>query len=574
MLFPKFSALQSRFAASFAASLVLVLLYLALSNPHLAYAAADADSIAHEDHNHPRLLELLHQPGLFDVSSAENELEGEDYTPEFAGLDRSIIGRADATIQTLDNNVPGKSNIDEGQTQYWTFPNKTLWGPFSPQTPGLPPGLSKRDAQSEQPSDIASDEETAGELLKRQTSPTNTRKVFLSINTCEQAHANDPNPNGAPPQLELYISQKSSNQKPDQNNNDGIVTVDGGYGEATLDATSDIWFTVSAPQSSNFGGSYNYELTASIDAPYASYNDSSNFGLNLVDTDINSALLYSSILVANKTDPQFQTQSDAWMNSPPRFSIYVHNQNDSAILGLHRSVCGLKNHAQIQGNMQEKTTSNVDTDMTKRGDGRPKQEFYVKNLNGSSAYYAIIGIDRNSTPSEGGVVGGGGTVWKVMNFTTKSGMYVMLSRAPLLNTFVQQMVTVKSSTTSPSALMLPMPCPLTQTSQTSPAFTKTSPKVLTQILVILSSKFPATLPPQLNTPLHEPAQTAIEPTNNGFAPSQSRGARISPPQRPGCNLALLPHLLSMELTALDQSSMPIIRIVYTRISLEAGLLIN
>ena len=427
MLLPKFTALQSRFAASFAASLVLVILYLALSNPHLAYAT-DADSIAHEDHNHPRLLELLHQSDLFGASSSENGIEGEDYTPEFAGFDRSIIGRADATIQALGNNAPGKSNIDGGQTQYWTFPNKTIWGPFSPQTPGLPSSLSKRDTQFAQLSGSVSDEGVAGELLRRQNSLTNTRKVYLSINTCEQPNANNPNPNGAPPQLELYISKKSSNQKPNQNNNDGIVTVDGGCGEATLDATNDIWFAVSAPQSSNFGSSYNYELTASIDAPYASCNDSSNFNLNLIDTDTNSALLYSSYLVPNMTDPEFQAQSDAWMNSPPRFNIYVHNQDDPAILGLHRSVCGLKSHAQIQGNLQGKNTSNVDTDMTKRGDGYPKQEFHVKNLNGSSAYYAIIGIDGNSTSSGGNVVGGGGTVWKAINFTTKSGKWPLPSR--------------------------------------------------------------------------------------------------------------------------------------------------
>ena len=422
MLFPMCTALQSHFAASFAASLVLLILCLALSNPQLAYAA-DADSIAHEDHNHPLLLELFHQPDGFDASSSENGLERQDYTPDFAGFDRSIIGRADATIQALGNNAPGKSNIDAGQTQYWTFPNKTLFGPLSPQTPGLPSNLSKRDTQPVQLLGSVGNEDTAVEMLRRQNNPTNTRKVYLSIITCEQPQANNLNPNGAPPQLELYISKKSTNQKPDQNNNDGIVTLDGGCGEVSLDATSDIWFAVSAPESSNFGGNYNYELTASIDAPYASCNDNSRFRLDFIDSDTNSALFYSSILVnPNKSEPGYQAQSDAWMNNPPRFNIYVHNQNDPAIFGLHRSVCGLKNHAQIQSNSQEKKTTNVDMDMTMRGDGYPKQEFYTKGLNGSSAYYAIIGVDGNSTASGGGVVGGGGTVWKAINFTTKSGM--------------------------------------------------------------------------------------------------------------------------------------------------------
>lgn len=424
MLLPKFTALQSRFAASLAASLVLV---LAFSNPHLAYAA-NADSIAHEDHNHPRLLELLYQSEPLDASSSENKLEVEDYTPEFAGIDRSIIGRADATIQALGNNAPGKSNISGGQNQYWTFPNKTIWGPFSPQTPGLPSNISKRDTQVVRLTENSSDEEMVGGLVTRQTSPATARRIFISINTCDQPHASDPNPNGAPPQLELYLSKKSTNQKPDKNTNDGIVSIDGGCGEYVLDATSDIWFAVSAPQSSNFGGNYNYELTASIDALYASCDGTSTFNSTVVDSDTTSALLYLSILSnPNTSDPVHQ----AWMNGPPRFNVYVHNQDDPTVLGLHRSVCGLKNHAQIQGNLQGKNTSNVDTDMTARGNGFPKQEFHVKNLNGSSTYYAIIGIDGNSTSSGGGVVGGGGTVWEPINFTTKSGMRSPLRSYPI-----------------------------------------------------------------------------------------------------------------------------------------------
>ena len=421
MLFPKFTALQSRFVASFAASLLLVILYLAFSNPHLAYAAY-ADSIAQEDHNHPRLLELIRQPDSFEASLAENRLEVEDYIPEFAGIDRSIIGRADATIQALGNNAPGTSNIDGGQTQYWTFPNKTLWGPLSPPTPRLPSIISKRYAEVVELTEKVSDDEIAKSLNQKQDSQAKSRKVYISINTCDQPHANGPDPSGAPPQLELYISKKSTNQKPDKSTNDETVAVDGGCGEAVLDATSDIWFSVSAPQSSNFGGSYNYTFTASIDEPYASCIDK-NDSLTFIDSDTNSALLYSfKLMDLNTTRPGYQAEHDVWMNSPPRFNIYVYNQKDPGILGLHRSVCGLKNHAQIQGNVQGKNGSDVDTDMTTRGGGIPRQEFYVKNLNGSSTYYASIGIDGNSTSSGGGVVGGGGTVWGAVNFTTKSGV--------------------------------------------------------------------------------------------------------------------------------------------------------
>jgi hypothetical protein len=102
------------------------------SNPHFAYA--DADSITHEDHNHPLLLELQREGDPIEGLGWEDEEQEGIYEPEFAGIDRGIIGRAPAEIIALGNNAPQPSNINAGDTQYWVFPNETLGPSFTCHT--------------------------------------------------------------------------------------------------------------------------------------------------------------------------------------------------------------------------------------------------------------------------------------------------------------------------------------------------------------------------------------------------------------------------------------------------------
>lgn len=55
------------------------------------------------------------------------------------------------------------------------------------------------------------------------------------------------------------------------------------------------------------------------------------------------------------------------------------------------------------------------------GDGHAKQQFYVPGLNKSSSYQAIMALDSYYASSGNGTPTGGGTVWKAIDFTTKSG---------------------------------------------------------------------------------------------------------------------------------------------------------
>lgn len=343
--------------------------------------AEHGDSITHMDHNHPRLYDALAMDGRHDL---------ERYEPEFSGADRSIIGRAGDVIPALGNNAPGSLNIAQSASQYWIFPSSTLVGPKSPQTSGLP---SYFEGQN-----VSVTPDAPGET-----------ELYISLTTCQQPIAKVSNQSSAPDQLQLYISTSSNNQQPDENNNDYIVPIDGGFGWLNISVKDNVYFGVYAPADDDYDGVYNYQLTASIDGFYASsYSDPNVF---TVDSDTNSALLYTrnTTSTTNSSNSTFQQ----WMNITP-FSLFVQNQEDSSILGLRNSVCGLQNLAQIQG------PTDVETTMTVAGDGLPKQQFHVTNLNRSSAYYAIVAMIGNSTESGSGVVGGGGIVWNFTSVTTKS----------------------------------------------------------------------------------------------------------------------------------------------------------
>ena len=379
MRLPRSTDLPQRATSSPFTSLLYILACTTRFTSH-AFAAKD-DSITHENHNHPLLNSALEVDVGHDL---------ERYEPEFAGADRSIIGRAEDANPTLGNNAPGTLNISQGGSQYWTFPNKTLFGAKSPQTPGLPSHLEGQDVSvtPDDPSEI---------------------ELYISLTTCRQPLAKDPNSDGAPDQLKLYISTSSNRQRPDESDNP--VPIEEGFGSLNISVKNDVYFGVYAPTNDGYDGVYNYQLTASIDGFFASSYSYPN--LYFVDSDSNSALLYSknTTNITNSSDPLFQQ----WMDGSPAFSLFLQNQKAPSIMGLQKSVCGLQNLAQIQG------PQDVETMMTTAGDGLPKQQFYVKNLNRSSTYHAVIAMIGNSTNNGSGVVGGGGTVWaNPKNFTTKS----------------------------------------------------------------------------------------------------------------------------------------------------------
>lgn len=398
MQFPKLTPLQTRFLASFVASAILVGLYLSLTSPHFAYAV-DLDSRIPRDHNHPIILDNgLTFDDLNDVFEHEN-------APDMR-LD-SLFERETAADAPsgLANNAAQSLNIEAGQTQSWVFPKAAIDGANGDRGRGLP----GEDSSEEQV-------QTRDELRKRQDQKT----VYITLNTCLQPSANSSSANQIPPQLEMYISQSSTNTNPGPTVNDPnqkSVMVSGGYAIATLEADDDVYIGVSALNSSDFSGFYNYQIAASIDAPFHSYNSSSP-GLHFVDSDNHAALLITDDATeTNSSSPVFQE----WMTMAPPYGMFAHNMNDSSILGVKNSYCGLLHNAQIIANIPNMDNQNI-AGMTDRGlRGKPKEQFYVQNLNATSQYWGFLAMAGNSTSSSPGTVGGGGKIWASMSFNTKTG---------------------------------------------------------------------------------------------------------------------------------------------------------
>lgn len=406
------ASLKLRPPALFSATLFFACLFPILLHPYQTFAA-NGDPIAHEDHNYPLILD--------NVQLLDSKTDRERYESNFLGLDRSIIGRAEDN-QALANNVPGQLNIEQGKDQFWTFPKQALLGPQSPHTPGLPPPYQKQYP----PPKAGSSDETI---------------LYISLTACLQPNPKDPNVKGAPDQLKLYLSTNSGNKQPSLAQHDYAVSVEEGFLSLNISVKGDVYFGISAPDNDDFAGVYNYQLTASIDGYYASYDD--ELKLSFIDSDSSSALLYTKNLTTdNSTKPDFQK----WMTGPPRFHIFVHNQDNPSILGMQRSVCALQDFADVRA------PAAIDTGMTIAGDNSPKQQFHVRTLNASSSYYAVAAVVGNSTDSGNGIVGGGGIVGSSTIFRTKSSMLTFLLFKHPADSTGAQTATAVYSTISLSAL--------------------------------------------------------------------------------------------------------------------------
>src|SRR5271156_4437513 len=395
MQLPKLTPLQSRFLTSFVASAILVVLYLTLTSPQFAYAV-DLDSRIPPDHNHPIILE-----GDFQVEEHEGDLEDDERNAESLN---GIVSRAtEAIVQGLENNIAQNLNIGFGETQNWMFSMSAI-------KPGIP-GLQL-------PYDNTTDVEQVrarNELRKRQ----DEKQVYITANTCLQPTASLKGGNSGdiiPGQLKMYVSTNASNTNPGPSVSDPqqqVIEFSGGYALAILNASNDVYVGISALDITGFTGSWNYEIAASVDAPYHSTNETWS-NLFFVDSDNHAALLITNDTTqANSSSPVYQE----WMSMKPPYGVFAHNMNDSSILGVQSSYCGLLKLAHIVANVDTQN-QNV-AGMTNRGlGGKPKEQFYINNLTATSKYWGFLAMSHNSTP---GVIGGGGKVWMAMNFTTKTG---------------------------------------------------------------------------------------------------------------------------------------------------------
>ena len=316
-----------------------------------------------------------------------------------------MIGRTDAQAPlTLQNNQPGVMSIMPGDTQCWMFPRSALGDRSSPATSRIPSSddLVDFDRMSEEMESRL----IGSELKKRQGGD---HSLYLTLSVCGQPSATVNNPSGPPPPLELYISQISGDQCPGPNftGQQGWEPADGGFANYTDTTSGDSYFGVFAPTSSGFSGSYDYEITASIETPYTYYQDFQS--LYYLDSDQNSSLLMTTNLTTSNTS------ISQWMQSGSPFSVFLHPQEDVMITGLLRSYCGLNNSAAIR------TMNDIEVGMTTVAGGLPKQQYYVDGLNKSTAYYAVMALESNFSQSGSGNPGGGGTVWQDISFDTKAG---------------------------------------------------------------------------------------------------------------------------------------------------------
>ena len=436
MPLPKLSPLQSRLAASLMASIMLLILYFAFASPHFAYAA-DVDSIRPEDHNHER---LLNTPFL-DTDSDDLELREVVYEADFLGYDRGIIGRAPTSNDptALINNRMVQTNVVQGSTVPYSFLSASLHAGSSSANGAVPSvlPLQRKDKAEEKEGDESdeSDEKLVEDLRfrTRQSSSGDVVTLYISVNTCSQP---DPIQNTTvtpPPQLQLYISQSANNTNPGPSQDpttQDMMVLDAGAGVYIVNATGDVFFGLYGENTTDYQGVWNAQIAASIDAPYHYFhNASADPNLYLVDTDSGSALLITHDL--NSTEPDNSTEYEEWLNISPPYVMFASLQSNQAMLGVQNSYCGLQNYATIKPTTAGQTTDNLQIGITARGvDNGPKQQFYITGLAPGSAYNMVLAMNGNSSASGDGVVGGGGQVWPMTNFTTLKGMYSIAKPLP------------------------------------------------------------------------------------------------------------------------------------------------
>ena len=424
MQFPKLTPLQSRFAACLGTSLVLLIIYFSLNPSQFAYAA-ELDSILNEDHNHHRIHAQQLDLDWGGVSHQLLEDEEEEGLPAYqaafgVGLPPNLVGRQALDTVRLKNNMPNTLNLVPGETQWYVFEASELRAAPGGRGVQLPTNVTGQDATLKRRKDKRSLELAEnGEILeKRQNS--SARTVYLSANTCLQPALNE-NKTGTPGQPTIYISRSNTNQKPDADTNDGFQQLDQGYASLALQEVEDsIFISITAPQLPNdtFTGPWSYQIAASTDDYYHYYNNETAF-MWTVDTDSTSALLATYNLTdQNGNLTSVQQQRQAWMdmtNDPP-FDIYVFNSSSPKIDGIKNSYCGLS-----KLNMD---FMRINSSISERGVGKnPKQQFYMQSLVAGNTYFSVLAYKgANSSDENAATIGGGGQVWKSMQFSTKAGM--------------------------------------------------------------------------------------------------------------------------------------------------------
>lgn len=377
--------MQSRYAAPHPSSPLLGALCLLCASTQAAIATTPPED-----------------PELFGGHEAQ-----EAYEPSFGLFDKGIVGRAQSGVTALRNNVPESLNLSPGQTACYVVEKETIFGDDGP---------SRRQADTTKDD---SDSDSDSEKVQ------NTRKVYLSANTCLQPRSTQGDkPTAQPGQLTITISDsedggcaRSLSDVPEEQRKqfeEGAVMFQ-------ANASRDLYVGIMAPDvdNSSFASVYNFELAASLDTYYHTYSEGNSSELLWMDSDSSAVLLVTRDLTSDPS--QFQQV----MKAEPPYALYAENEARNYTGGLRASVCGLKNNAQILANGKGDGMLNqlCRTGMTTRGPGGlPKQQFYFDGLNATSKYTGILykppstsgKRDENSS-------GGGGTIFPSVSFQTVQG---------------------------------------------------------------------------------------------------------------------------------------------------------
>jgi calcium channel MID1 len=349
----------------------------------------------------------------------------ESYAPDFDYFDRSLLGRQEPQppqVNELKNNEKTDMEISPGKTAYFVFKRGKRNARANDDAPDV---LEVRGVGNTSDDPVEGDfthdteagvDDTSTTLLARQTN----NRIWISANTCRQPTANGTAKPKAYPQLVMFISTSTKNQKPGPDSTDNTVTppsgllFNNGFASLNMSADNDIYVGISAPVlPKDLVGSWSFEIAASTNGSYHSYDDTNPF-LYMVDNDSASALF----ITYNLTEPEDQNNTDEWMKNNP-FKMYAFPAgSDAPIAGMEHSLCALKDFNKATN------VSVAVTITTKFGANMPKSQFHVQGLQPGKRYNGFLTVEGGKDVLElpgNTTVRGGGMVFQQFAYTTKSG---------------------------------------------------------------------------------------------------------------------------------------------------------
>lgn len=427
---------QSRLLRSAIATYILLVAVL-FSPSSVAYAAEAPAASAIDAISQP----LLQAPPAVPPQLHNDGLRsdgGDGYAPDFDYFDRSLLGRQEpqapeaTQVIELKNNEKQELDINPGKTAYFVL--KKGQSRLARTDEAALEALEARGLvnASEEPLDVAVAAANPGEDLQLNDANSQLEKrqsgtrVWLSANTCRQPIP--PPPNGTEktninnPQLVMYVSTSSKNQNPGPDSTDGLATppsgvlFDRGFASFDLLSNSDVYIGISAPVLENgWFGSWHFELAASMNGFYHSYNGTNPF-LLMIDTDSDSALF----ITYNLSDANAASDTEKWIQNNP-FKMYAfENESITNVTGLENSMCAVQYYNQS-------TNVSMETSITtKFGGNLPKSQFNLQGLKAGKTYngFLTVGGGQDVLQLPGNTtVRGGGMIFQQFDFQTKSGTY-------------------------------------------------------------------------------------------------------------------------------------------------------